>query len=122
MRLNVILPCFSSDDGNSSFFSTVGAGEDDVADSDFDDVEAGAGGLSDFAPASARPKRLLPPALNLGRESLPFGPGLGAEGRVSVSVETGAEVEDAEVVKPDIREAKEATGVSCSEVDWGASD
>lgn len=117
MMSNVILPFFSSDDGKSSFFSAVGAGEDDVVDSDVDDVGAGAGGLSDLAPASARPKRLLPPALNLGRVSLPFGAGLGAERGVSVSVEIGAEDEVEEVVKPDIRDAREATGVSCSEVD-----
>lgn len=65
---------------------------------------ADAGGLSDFAPARARPKRALPPALNLGRISLPFVREGGAAAGVSV------EVVELEVDKPDIRDAREATG------------
>jgi hypothetical protein len=65
------------------------------------------GGLSDLAPAKALPKRLFPPALNLGLVSLPLISGAGG-GRVSDEVEEVSV--DEEVVKPDIRDASDATG------------
>jgi hypothetical protein len=65
-----------------------------------------AAGLSDLAPAKALPKRLFPPALNLGRVSLPLISGAGGGG-VSDDVEGS---EDEEVVRPDIRDARDATG------------
>ena len=65
-----------------------------------------AAGLSDLALASALPKRLFPPALNLGLVSLPLVSGAGAGG-VSEEVEVSV---DKEVVKPDIRDASDATG------------
>jgi hypothetical protein len=77
-----------------------------------------AAGLSDLAPAKALPKRLLPPALNFGLVSLPLASGAGGGG-VSDEVE-GSVVE--EVVRPDIRDAREATGsvsLCVFEVGWG---
>ena len=71
-----------------------------------------AAGRSDLAPAKALPKRLFPPALNLGLVSLPLTGGARGGGS---SEEVGV-VE--EVVKPDIRDAREATG-SVSLVDVG---
>jgi len=65
-----------------------------------------AAGLSDLAPAKALPKRLFPPALNFGRVSLPLTSGAGGGG-VSDDEEGSM---DEEVVKPDIREARDATG------------
>lgn len=65
-----------------------------------------AAGLSDFAPAKALPKRLFPPALNLGLVSLPLISGARGGG-VSEEVEGSV---DEEVVKPDIRDASDATG------------
>ena len=65
-----------------------------------------AAGLSDLALANALPKRLFPPALNLGLVSLPLVSGAGGGG-VSAEVEVPV---DEEVVKPDIRDASDATG------------
>jgi len=65
-----------------------------------------AAGLSDLAPAKALPKRLFPPALNTGRVALPLTSGAGG-GRVSDAEEGSV---DDEVVKPDIRDARDATG------------
>ena len=64
-----------------------------------------AAGLSDLAPAKALPKRLFPPALNLGRVSLPLASGAGGGG-VSADEEGSAD----EVVNPEIRDASDATG------------
>ena len=65
-----------------------------------------AAGLSDLAPANALPKRLFPPALNLGRVSLPLTSGAGGGG---ASDDEEGSVDD-EVVNPDIRDASDATG------------
>jgi hypothetical protein len=75
-------------------------------------------GRSDFAPAKALPKRLFPPALNLGLVSLPLTGGARGGGS---SEEVGVVSEDEEVVKPDIRDASEAIG-SVSLVDVVAKD
>jgi len=77
-----------------------------------------AAGLSDLAPAKALPKRLFPPALNLGLVSLPLTSGAGGGG---VSDEVEGSVEE-EVVRPDMRDARDATGsvsLSVFEVGWG---
>jgi hypothetical protein len=64
-----------------------------------------AAGLSDLAPANALPKRLLPPALNFGLVSLPL---VSTAGGGGVSDDEEGSVD--EVVRPDIREARDATG------------
>jgi hypothetical protein len=101
---------FSDDSGNSSFFSSVAAaGAGAVVE--LDGVDDEGVGLSDLAPARARPKRAFPPALYLGRVSLPLGAvGAGAGGSVDF---VGVELE---VERPDIRDASEATGWSSAVV------
>lgn len=102
----------------SSFFSTFdsdfGVGVAVVGDDVLVLVLVLAAGLSDFAPAKALPKRLLPPALNLGLVSLPLTSGAGAGG-VSDDLDVASE----EVVKPDIRDASEATGSVSLEFEVG---
>jgi hypothetical protein len=106
-----IVPVFSS------FFGVeVVESPDGLVTDSFVEVELVlvlAAGLSDLAPAKALPKRLFPPALNLGRVSLPLT--AGAEG-AGGSEEEGVEldVDDSPVVKPEIRDASEATGWSVS--------
>jgi hypothetical protein len=59
-----------------------------------------------LAPANALPKRLLPPALNFGRVSLPL---ISVAGGGGASDDVEGSVDD-EVVRPDIRDARDATG------------
>jgi hypothetical protein len=78
-------------------------------------------GRSDLAPAKALPKRLFPPALNLGLVSLPLtGGARGGGSSEEVGVVVSVDVEE-EVVKPDIRDASEAIG-SVSLVDVVAKE